>query len=304
MNRESLPQAKYSESNLGGIGYTDEFREMLKERPGIVKSALELMVKAEAEYAPSNIDFYNHELSWNNEHTRWDVVKEKGADIEAYPYSRLIFGRQTILKDGGQYFDEKTGIKLTILGKTDREFQELMSSFVFRHDITSYFKLEIDGHSYFIKKSTATITPGDVEFKNTIKAKEALKDLEFVKVVDAQLGYSNGRQSLFISKWEEMEGEGFFPYDSVVGSTPNDYGEMLDWDKLRELYGEKGNELKRRVSLIRDKLEEAGISIRDLDPNLLFHPETFDMYLLDVTVLGTSKRDVGQHWSGKDYEVR
>lgn len=118
--------------------------------------------------------------------------------------------------------------------------------------------------------------------------KEALRDIDNLGVVEAQLGYSDDRQSWFVSKWEELESNGFAPNDAWVSSTPNDYGEFepLVRKKNGLTYRDPAY-LERIVVPMEKEIEKRaraiGIRISDLRPNLFYNPDTERFFLLDVT---------------------
>ena len=281
------------------LGYVQEFRHMLREHPGIINTALLLTQKAEDEYAPPNIKIGLGELEWNKEKTEFEVVKRDGENIKPMPYSQFIWGRGTVLIPGDTVKDEKTGLEVTVLAKTNRKFYGgfIGTGSLNRIDMSTYLKMKLGDKTFFVKKSSATNNPGYEEFKNSKKAKGALADLDDVTVVDAQLGYEDNQQSWFVSKWEDLESTGFFPVDSWEGGVPNDYGEFLP--KAKDIEEELAEERKIKqkaksvTEQIKIRLAEAGIDIQDIDPNLFYNPQTDKFFLLDITPREETK-GVGQ----------
>jgi len=69
-----------------------------------------------------------------------------------------------------------------------------------------YFKLEIDGETFFVKSEGVPYRgKGYEEFKNTQRVIDRLKEVEGVEVVNPQLGYQDkSGRTYFISKWVDL----------------------------------------------------------------------------------------------------
>ena len=286
------------------MAYANEFRAMLKEHPGIIRTAIGLANRAVDEYDPPDnpIPGYYRDVRFDKKTGKWleeerhillneqgktyiDPVSGKTA-TKPVGWKDLTFGRGTILVPGKPVTDENTRLELTVLGRSNREMP-LWSTGI-RFDKCDYFKVGHEGHNFFVKRSIITNNPGFNEFRNTILAKEVLKNMDFVKVVEAQLGYEDQNESWYVSKWEDLEKAGFGTFD--IGIRSNDYGEKKEG--LLSGFGvipykeylvqeTEYKEAEKKADLIRHKLYEAGIH-HDVDANLFYNIKTRTFILLDV----------------------
>lgn len=280
---------------------------MLREHPGIIETAIRLIQHAEDEYNPPNVKVGGAELRWNKEITQFEVVKYVDQDISSeaarQPYSDFIWGRGVLLVPGEALKDPEIGLEVVTLAKTKREFQGGFSGFfgpVVRVDQSAYFKVKLGEQAFFVKKSVATNNPGYYEFVNTRKAEAALIGLEDFGIVQAQLGYEDNHQSWFVSKWENLESDGFFPLDTWRGGTPNDYGKFRRESYTPEdarHYWIEANEVKTSgdamIKQIQSKLAEVGMVLHDIHFNLFYNPRTRKFFLLDITS-GDMDKGIGQ----------
>ena len=264
----------FFEGKNAKIAWDRKFREMLRAHPGIIKTAIALVDKAIDEYAPENTTYGSLELKYDKETARWLEEKHAG-------YRPLAYGRGTILVPGRPMMDDKTGLEVVVLGRSNREMQGMIRT---RFDKCDYLKLSYDGKSFFVKRSFVTTNPGFIEFSNIQEAKELLKDLPNVGVVDAKMGYQDKNESWYISKWENLETDGFQsdPYNQL-----NDYGKNKLPAETQDSFFAFENErdylnYKQGRKLIEEKLKPTGID-RDLNANLFYNPKTKTFILLDVT---------------------
>lgn len=284
MSRIESAEITTIESGTRRLGYANEFRQMLREQPNVVRTTMGLIEKAETEYDPGEMQLGVGVIRWNREATAWQVISYNGRlHPTPQPLDQLVLGRGIILKAGETHIDPRTGLEVTVLGKSKREFIPWGTSFVERTDQSTYAKVSLGGDAFFIKKSLSTNNPGFGEFTNTINAKAALVDMGDLKVIEAQLGYTDDHQSWFISNWEELESSGFFPADSFRSGSPNDYGEYLSLG-LRPRFQQSAL-IEQRIEQIREKTKEAGIGVGDLHMNLFYNPFTKKYIYLDVTAL-------------------
>lgn len=260
------------------LGYAQEFKDMIHEHPGILRTALRLTQEAEDEYNPPNIRVEPAELQWNKEKTEFEVIKHGDRTLEEpMPYGEFIAGRGVILVAGETLKDPKTGLEVTALAKRNLDASR-------RKEITTYFKITLEDKSFFIKKSVATMFPGYKEFKNSIKAKKFLSGLKDLQIIEAQLGYTDSHQSWFVSKWQDLESEGFFPYEALWGySNPNDYGEFPEEQEVDSFHLNLVEKVQSTIKQIETRSTEAGIHIFDLEANLFVNPKTGKLFFLDVT---------------------
>jgi hypothetical protein len=290
MPKETTPKISSHRTEEIKLAYNLEFRNMLREHPGIIKTAIELADRAVAEYDPPNNPIklsHNREVKFDREKVKWlEEVRhfmEKGGKVQYQPsgepitihagWEELTIGRGTVLVPGKPVRDNTTGLEIIVLGRINSA-KGLLGN---RPERSDYLKMTLDEKSFFVKRSWATTNPGIVEFHNTLSAKEMLKDLDFVKVVDAQLGYLDKNESWYVSKWEDLQKDGYFPLTSNL----DDYGKDIIAE-YRNLIGQNRN-IGEKVALIREKL--APLNIQDLDANLLYSLKTKTFVLFDVTTM-------------------
>lgn len=300
MPRETGSDTTSFESEHKKLAYANEFRAMLREHPGILRVAIETVDEAIAQYNPAPIKIgkaeipvkYDHETGqWLEERKRF-AKKHGKIDTSRYlkksDWVPLSHGRGVLLVPGEPAVDENTGLTVTVLGRSNRDMPSgrYGSGSTTRIDKADYLKVDFQGQSFFVKKSFVTQNPGFVEFQNVIAAKELLKDLNFVKVVDAQSGYQDQKQSWYVSKWEDLEAAGFEP--SGERMSIDDYGRSikLGYDAQGSYLGFENQqayeEAQQKAGAIKQRLE-AGLIHRDLGSNLFYNRETRTFILLDVT---------------------
>ncbi len=261
------------------IAYAVEFRQMLREHPGIIKTAIELTDKAVAEYNPSNVMIDGKEFTFKKAEGIWVYKKafsysEGRKLVTGEDETRMDFGRGTILVAGKPITDEKTGLKITVIGRSNRVIN--FSQDNVRLDKCDYLKMSVGRESFFVKRSFISINPGFTEFKNTISAEQALKDLKFVKVVSAKLGYQDKKESWYISSWEDLEKKGFV---------------ILDENQFKST--KEHQTINRRADMIESRLEEVGYQC-DLIRNLFYSHKNKTFILLDVTSEYDQEKALGQ----------
>ena len=300
MPKEITPTTTSLESKSRKLAYDNEFREMFRENPGIIKTAIELIDRAIIDYDPVFVNnVFNMQVRYDKETNKWLREKRKfilkdekidysgpeGAPItESDGWIDFHYGRNVLLAPGKQIADEKTGLEVTILGRSNRDLYGIHAR---RVDICEYIKISIKGQDFFVKRSFVTQNPGFTEFKNIMSAKEALRDLNFVRVVDAQLGYQNKNESWYVSKWENLESAGFTTFDTAISW--DDYGEIKQ-ERINEPENsflgfeseQEYEEAEEKVNLIKEKLKPLHLE-HDLDANLFYNHKTKTFILLDVT---------------------
>ncbi len=277
------------------LAYDNEFRAMLREHPGIVDTAMQLTEQGLKKYDPgeTRVGDEGTRLKYDKKTGQW--LEEKRAPLlrkgKIYQNKKgewptrhtgwkpMGFGRGTILVPGEPIRDENSGLEVTTLGTSRREMHGTYGGV--RIDVSDYFKMSLNDDSYFVKHSKVTSNPAFTEFRNIKKAKELLADLDFVKVVDAKLGYQDNENSWYVSKWSDLERAGFAPY-GLVGMF-DDYVKGLE---RREFLGHSSEEdfleAKKKFELIKERLTQEEIH-RDLDSNLFYNVDTKTFILLDVT---------------------
>lgn len=291
-----IPDAnvKLNEGRHGRLGYAWEFKNMIREHPGVLKAALQLTKKAEDQYNPPNMQIANFEVQWNKDKTRFDIIKKNGKEQEPQAYS---LGRGAVLIPGETLKDEQAGLEVTILGRVDAPRPGG------HRNRSSYFKMKLGDHAFFIKKSIETTNKGYEEFKNSHRVQAALSGLGNVAVVEANLGYDDDHQSWFVSKWQDLEdsfstrgswftGVNDYGYSIFAVKDPDGSPHDLSDDELAI-----SNKIEAMDYQIMGRLEEAGIEIYDLTENLFYNPKTDKFFLLDVTtydVFADRSRWLGQ----------
>src|SRR5438309_11245544 len=76
MRNNEIPSVSlqtFGERNIK-LAYANEFRQMLRRHPGVVKSALQLSQRAEQEYNPGDFQYFDYTLRWNKEINNWQTV--------------------------------------------------------------------------------------------------------------------------------------------------------------------------------------------------------------------------------------
>ncbi len=278
MPTEKTPTTRSIKTESRKIAYDDlEFRKMLRESPGIIKEAIALATRASEEYEPQPIAIKNTEVSYDKESGQW-------LQADGEPATE---GRGTFISPGKTFTDENSDLEVAMLGKSKRELESENKKSV-RVDDCDYLKINFKGHSFFVKRSFVTINPGFTEFESTIKAKEALKDLNFIKVVEAKLGYQDKNESWYVSEWQEIEQAGFVPFDTLSLGGIDDYGNSIDGFSRNDFRSEASQmrfaELKIKAQRIENTLRRAGVNTGDLYANLFCNFNTGTFILLDVGV--------------------
>lgn len=292
------PNVRLHEGTHRSLGYAEDFHQIVKERPGIISSTLKLMQKAETEYDPPNTKVGISEMQWNKDKDEWEAISIDGKPLaKPQRHAEFAVSRAVLFRAGEPQVDTLTGLSVTLLGKSNRVFEETDLSDVYdarRIDISSYFEIDLGGNKFFVKKSLATDNSGYHEFRDSIKVREALKGVANLKIVEAQLGYIDDRQSWFVSKWEDLEKVGFFPVATWAIYAMNDYGELPERDVLRQSH-KLWEIAEAKIKEIKTRLTEVGMDIEDFGFNLFHNFETGQFFLLDVTSKGEN-RPLGQRW--------
>ncbi|MDP4008630.1 MAG: hypothetical protein Q8P68_05570 [Candidatus Peregrinibacteria bacterium] len=282
------------------LAYNDQFRRMLKEQRGLIKTALRLIKEAEDAYNPENLTLKDkYECKWNHESYDWDIIREedKLLDTPRKLWDAMKETRGAYLKPDKPHIDRATELEVQLLGKSHRTWWDDEATTIRRLDIVSYARLTYKGTSFFVKKSTATHNPGYIEFHNTILAREALARLPYVRTIEPQFGYQDKGQSWFVSSWENLESTGFKPYIWHLGSGFDDYGELYGDPRVlscladaKELNPEEEEradnnykEMNEKFWEIEAALEASGTQFGDLDDNIFYNRETKTFIYLDVT---------------------
>lgn len=300
MSRENGPDTSSFESEQRKLAYANEFRIMLHEHPGILRVAIETVDKAIAQYNPAPTEIGKAEIpvSYDQKTGQWVEERKRFAkkhgklDFSRYLKKSdrvpLSYGRGVLLVPGESLEDKKTGLTVIVLGRSNRDLPggPFGLGSTTRIDQTDYLKVDFQGQSFFVKKSSVTQNPGFVEFQNVIAAKKLLNDLDFVKVVDAQLGYQDKKQSWYVSKWKDIEAAGFKPFSDRVSI--DDYGRSVksDYDAPGSYRGFENQqayeEAHQKADAIKQRLETGSIH-HDLESNLFYNRKTKTFILLDVT---------------------
>jgi len=288
---ETGPKISSIESSYRKLAYVDEFRESLRENPGVLRATMELMNQAINDYNPKSFAYrprttVRYDKSTNtwlmNEPGREAVRDEHGQPVidenrkmvyREFDEQPFYYGRATLLVPGEPTVDQETGLQVTVLGRSNRDLPVSNREDIRRVDKTDYFRVDIGGKSYFVKYSTVTPNPGFDEFNAVQQAKEVLADLDFVEVIDAQLGYQDGEKSWYIASWKDLESAGFIPFSPYRLS--DDYGKFTERPRYFDLPHEK-------VKDIRTKLHAAHLD-EDVEFNLFLAPNAEKFFLLDIT---------------------
>ncbi|MBU0731343.1 hypothetical protein KKC88_00505 [Patescibacteria group bacterium] len=282
------------------LAYDVEFRNKLRENPGILKKGMEMMNQAIDDYQPEPFEYRPGQMVRYDKETNTWLIEERGYEPVRDENGQFVFdergavvtrevteqpfylGRATLLAPGETINNPDTGLEVTLLGRSNREGIKGAYRIV---NVCNYFKIKMGEDEYFVKESAETLNPGFDEFQNTQAAREALKDIDFVEVVDAQLGYQDGRQSLYVSRWKDLESRGFRV--SVGWRQTDDYGKY--YQSVENPVDKQ--EIRRRYQLIEKILRENDLG-EDVENNLLYQPQTGQFFLIDVT--GKNTEEVGE----------
>lgn len=68
------------------------------------------------------------------------------------------------------------------------------------------YKVEIAGRAFFVKREDCHFGDGYGEVLSSVKAKELLKDIPWVEVINFHLGYTDAKRgrSYFVSEWSDL----------------------------------------------------------------------------------------------------
>lgn len=168
----------------------------------------------------------------------------------------------------------KEGLNLSLVG--NKTFPDENNPLVF------YFKLDFEGHSYFVKHSLNPKLMGSggyVEAESTKEASEILtkNEINWAEVVKFKLGYTDKQEKYYISEWcghnvESLEGY----LQKIKSNLENPEGNNNDLTELKETQQkliEKFKILKRLFAGYFDFREH----------NVLIDINTKRLYLLDLT---------------------
>ncbi len=247
------------------LAYDLEFRKMLRESPGLIKTAIELCDKAIAEYNPNNF-----RIAGDGMEVRYDKDNNKWLEAESGQVYR--YNRGTLLVPGEKLTDPKTGLEIQVLGRSNRENMGHLK----RRDLADYFKATIQGKSYFVKRSFITVNPGFQEFHNTRWAEWLINNKDLIQVVQPKLGYQDTKESWYISEWKEIENAGYRPvnyafvaddYGNRLGLEPGSSDDEVTAHEKEQRFVEK-LEAELREVLTEDRLQN------DISANLFYNPKT------------------------------
>lgn len=281
--KETRQRSTYHDTGRYRLAYANEFREMLKGHRGIIRTAIGLMDKASSEYSPPNFRVGTTRLQWNKQTETWEDVRWINLPFPEMKPKGLAIGRGVIFLPGESLRDEKSGLEVALLGKSRRQKESLISYSV-RRDKSDYFRLNLGDRSFFVKRSFITNNPGFTEFANMEKARDLLKDLLFVKVIEAQLGYLDKKQSWYVSSWQNLEEAGFMSIGAILMEDVDDYGRLRS-DEFKDHWGYVKAEsvLKKQIEQIRKRLKPADLD-GDISVNLFYNSTSKTFILLDVSL--------------------
>lgn len=278
------------------LGNSLEFKKLLHEHPGVLRSTLDLTRRADEVYNPRDIQLGTTIVSWSKERNQFELIRMGDLDLSATrarrPYFAYFPSRGVLFAHGDSFKDEARNLEVTVLGKSNRIWgrnDDIIPPA--RRDNSTYFKIKLGNDVFFVKKSTATNNPGYWEFTNTSKTSQVLQSVSNLEVVEAQLGYEDYDQSWFVSKWKDLESSGFLPTMLLHSYNRDDYGKHLyeDDPTLEEMCRreaertERDKKIDSKITEIQSKMSEVGMQLRDLKTNLFYNPETDKFFLLDIT---------------------
>lgn len=162
---------------------------------------------------------------------------------------------------------EDKGIKITVIDKSQSANNKPLGA---------YFKVGIGGEAFFVKTVPGyyDLGKGAKELASLNKAKELLKDLKDVEVVDFQLGYEDNKgTTYFVSKWEE--GLHLDDYSAELASKEH----RTKDEKLVHNLASEHAELFARFKEIRLLLSRF---VDVSEHNILYNPKTKKLKVFDV----------------------
>lgn len=158
--------------------------------------------------------------------SKTDVI-EKSSDDRQIAYKRemgsLVKERPRILKDALRLISE---VEKMNVGSELKE-NDIKVAYFQERNWSHNFKVEVGGESFFVRRELGRET-GFKAMQGFKEAEQRLKDVDDVKLIDYQLGYTNKNgNDYFVAKWENLP-------------TVADYLRQEDLsDEEREFIGEK-----------------------------------------------------------------
>ena len=140
----------------------------------------------------------------------------------------------------------------------------------------SYFKVEVEGEAFFVKTVSGFYDQGDGvwELNSLNKAKNLLRNMKDVEVVDFQLGYQDKDSTYFVSRWEEgVVLDEYLEKLQSIKKTSKD--EKMAQNATKELV-----ELKKRYDKIVLLLRDAFTDVHE--HNMLYNPQTKKLKIFDI----------------------
>ncbi len=142
-------------------------------------------------------------------------------------------------------------------------------------DKSTYYKLQIGKEMFFLKYSSGQqvqypdlyLKPhGFYEMKSALRLKEALRDIPNVRVIEPQIGYSDDKRDVIVTKWED-------------GMLLKDYLENIATE-------EQALEIKNKVSgiyhAIRQAFGDKAHFVDMADYNIFYDPKDKTFILFDL----------------------
>jgi hypothetical protein len=208
------------------IEYTPDFKEVIAQNPGALRSFLKL----EKEIEENSVEIL-------------DSLEEKVFEDENVKVTPLY----SVIKNRNKY---------TVVNGRDKI------------PANSFCKVEIGDQVYFVKAVPGYLinpekSTGVEEFKTINKAKEALRCLENVEIVEPKLGYSdkNTNRTYFVSEWKNLP---------TIFKSMRETGDPKKADELRE-----------RSDYIYTVLKDIGI-VEVHTGNMFYDESTDKIYVFDV----------------------
>lgn len=137
-------------------------------------------------------------------------------------------------------------------------------------DSSEIFKLEIQGKSFFLKKKPSPTNGGFPEIISASSAKNLVKNLANVEVIQPQFAYSDNSDNHYVvSPWHEAE---------------------LLTDYMHSLLDEHTSEADAKYDKLRARVNEIDYVLYDYGDvgthNMFYDPSTDKIYLFDLHKLG------------------
>lgn len=202
-------------------------------------------------------------------------VESKGNGIQLKSRSgrgllRYALGRGVLFVPGSPVVDDTLNLAVQVLGVSNRVLESGRGA---RLDYAEYFKVSLDGDSYFVKKSKITNNSGFEEFMNLDYVRSAFNGLDYVEVAVPVFAFSSKDVSYIVTVWKDLR-----DYVQCFEGRANvdDYGNAVTHSSYAD------DEYSRKFNFIVDVLRKYKVD-NDVLGNIFYNPQTKKFFILDLT---------------------